>query len=154
MEKLQVYISQLEKFISDQHIAALAVSSGNIGWHIEHCLLTLDIVAEKIKGSDPSTYKPKFHFWKTLILTFKKLPRGKVKAPKIVQPNNDHSEVSLQNHLAITRANISSLTMLGKNNYFIHPFLGPMNFKQTIRFLEIHTMHHIGIIKEIKNLSR
>jgi len=42
------------------------------------------------------------------------------------------------------------LKTLPKDRYFEHPFFGKLKLKQTINFLEIHTMHHLDIIEDIK----
>ena len=38
---------------------------------------------------------------------------------------------------------------LHANSNFKHPYFGVLNLKMTKRFLEIHTNHHLKIIKEI-----
>ena len=154
MKRLNALIDELADFIPDHEILNPAVSASSIGWHIEHSLLTLNLVVQKISESEPENYQPKFNFWKTIILVFKKLPRGKVKAPKMVRPNNEHTAESLKNHIAVTKENIKVFSNLKKNHFFIHPFLGAMNLKQTICFLGIHTRHHLGIMNEIRKSSQ
>lgn len=80
----------------------------------------------------------------------KKIPRGKAKAPKSVQPKSDYTLESLQEKLLKTRSKIAELQLLSKDHYFQHPGLGNMKLKQMIKFLEIHTRHHLKIIHDIE----
>jgi hypothetical protein len=150
MKQLAELINELESFIPHRDKLDTAVSAGSIGWHIEHCLLTLDIVIEKMKQSIPGEFKPKFYLWKYVVLVTQKIPRGRVRAPKIVQPKNEQSKELLQEHVESVRSRIKILGSLEKNHHFPHPFLGQMNLKQGIKFLKIHTRHHLRIMKEIR----
>src|SRR5215203_1290978 len=133
MIKLDKQINELESFIPFQEKTNPAISSGSIGWHIEHCLLTLDRVIEKLKQSNPTDYHPKFTLWKYIVLTTQKIPRGRVKAPKIVQPKNDHTTESLFHHIASTKLCLNALKSLEKNQHFQHPYFGQLNSKQALK---------------------
>ena len=52
-----------------------------------------------------------------------------------------------------TRAQIELLKVVSKDKFFNHPFLGNLKLKQTIRFLEIHTQHHLDIIHKIYQMA-
>jgi hypothetical protein len=79
----------------------------------------------------------------------KKIPRGKAKAPKVVQPKANLDNEGLLNHLSLTRNKIKTLETLSKDKYFNHPFFGDLKLGQSINFLEIHTKHHLNIIEDI-----
>jgi hypothetical protein len=78
-----------------------------------------------------------------------KIPRGKVRAPKSVQPKESFNTESLKQHLEVSKINLEKLNTLNANSYFEHPFLGHLKLKSTIRFIKLHTQHHYNIIKEI-----
>jgi hypothetical protein len=78
-----------------------------------------------------------------------KIPRGKAKAPAAVMPKSEVTEESLKLQFAKINASINELTMLDKNSNFNHPYFGMLNLSSTIKFLEIHTKHHLKIIEEI-----
>jgi hypothetical protein len=82
-------------------------------------------------------------------LATKKIPRGKAKAPKIVAPKADINKDELQLHLNRTRETIKALELVSKDHFFEHPYFGKLKLKETIRFLEIHTQHHLDIIRDI-----
>ena len=58
-------------------------------------------------------------------------------------------EYFLQESLKNTYQAITYLKDCEANQYFMHPFFGQLNKKQTIKFLEIHTEHHLKIIRDI-----
>lgn len=149
MEELKKLLIELESKISNQELLNPIVSKSSVGWHIEHILLTMNLVIESIHKSNPDNYKRTFNLNRLLVFTLNKIPRGKVKAPRMVRPQEDFTTDSLKNHLEKVKSNLRKLDTLSANNYFEHPFMGQLNLKPTIRFIKIHTNHHINIIKEI-----
>ena len=150
MDKLNAIINQLESHIPDFEKTNPAVSSSTIGWQIDHSFLVINGVVDAIKKSNPSDYKWKFNKNRFLVyVILRKIPRGKVRAPKAVQPFEEITLEHLKRKLEFTRNNIAGLQSLEAKNYFTHPFMGDLNLKTTIRFLELHTNHHLKIIEDI-----
>jgi len=149
MKELKKLLIELENLIPNHELLNPSVSKSNVGWHIEHILLTMNLVLESIHKSDPVNYKRTFNFNRLLVFSLNKIPRGKVRAPKAVQPKEYFTADSLIYHLEKAKTNLEKLSTLSANNYFEHPFMGHLNLKSTIRFIKIHTAHHIKIIKEI-----
>lgn len=149
MDKLVKHISELEKAITAQDKLNISVSSASVGWHIEHSLKTIMLITGAVKKSDPKTYKGKFNFWKSIVYTTNRIPRGRAKAPAAVQPAGEINSDKLQKMIRDTLTVIQELPSLKKNNYFTHPYFGNLNLKQTIKFLNIHTKHHLKIITDI-----
>ncbi|CAN5255857.1 hypothetical protein BH09BAC2_BH09BAC2_00260 [soil metagenome] len=144
-------ITELEQQIEYCEIKNSKASAGSVGWHIEHCLLVINQVVAAIEKSDPKDYKPKTTFFKLLIFTLNKIPKGKVKAPKRVQPADELiSSDQLKNHLHETNLNLNKLNLLTNDQFFDHPFFGNLNLPATRKFLKIHTNHHLQIIKDIR----
>ena len=149
MEELRNQLIELENKIKDQDILNSMISKSSVGWHIEHSLLVMNLTIESIKKSNPENYKRAFNLNRFMVFMMNKIPRGKVRAPKMVQPNLDFTEDSLKTHLEKVRTNSENLSTLSPNNYFEHPFMGHLKLKSTIRFIKLHTQHHINIINEI-----
>lgn len=150
MQELHKLLNQLESDISSFDKVNLAVSSGSVGWHIEHSLKTIDQIVTACKNSNPSNYQWRFNFNRFLILTLaKKIPRGKAKAPKIVRPEGEISLETLDMSLSKVKENLMDWKDLDKNTYFPHPFFGILNKKETANFLALHTKHHLMIIDDI-----
>ena len=127
------------------------VSKSSVGWHLDHALKVINTVSEKTIHSNPKDYKSSFNFKQWLILKLGFFPRGKAKAPKIVLPPKTILEAEIQQQLQTAKANIEKLEKCPVNAYFIHPLFGMLNKKQTLRFLQIHTNHHLKIVDDILN---
>lgn len=149
MHSLQKQIKEISHNIKNLKVSNLKVSQSNVAWHLEHSMLTINAIIGALKKSDPVKYKYKFSAIKYLILLFKRMPRGKAKAPKHVVPNNTITEESLKVHIEKTIHNCQYLSSLPTNSYFSHPLFGDLKLKTAIQFLEIHTNHHLLIIKDI-----
>lgn len=149
MKKLEELLNNLEQQIVNYEKVNPAVSKGSVGWHIEHSLLTVNMVIKGVKASDPAQYKPTFDIKRIMVTTFGKIPRGRIKAPAVVQPTVQYNRESLVQHLSETRASLQSLDKEEPGKYFTHPFLGDFKLKPTRRFLQIHTNHHAAIINDI-----
>lgn len=149
MDKLVKHISALESAIPTHDQLNNSVSLASVGWHIEHSLKAIMLITAAVKRSDPKTYKRKFNFWKAIVYTTNRIPRGRAKAPKAVQPAGEINADKLQKMITDTLIVIKDLPALKKDNYFEHPYFGNLNLRATIKFLNIHTKHHLKIIKDI-----
>lgn len=145
---LKAIVQPFEQHIQLASLLDTAVSAQPIGWHIEHSLLTISLISERLKITEPSKYAPRFSILKTLVMTFGKIPRGKAKAPSVVQPAN-WSIQHLRDHYSIANEKINQLEQLGEDQFFEHPYFGHLKRNNAIRFLEIHTKHHLAIINDI-----
>ncbi|MBJ2175307.1 DUF1569 domain-containing protein [Aureibaculum sp. A20] len=149
MSILQFELSELEKALihSDKH--ASSVSSSNIAWHIDHSLKVIHKVSTVLIDSDPSKYKWKFNKWRFIIFIKGSFPRGKVKAPKHVRPPEIIKLEDIKLQLKEVQKNLTDIEKLPSKSHFDHPIFGQLHLKKTIRFLELHTTHHIKIINDI-----
>ena len=148
MDKLLNYLNELETKISKQEKYNNDISKSNVGWHIEHILLTINIIIEEVKKSNPKNYKWRFKLPRILVFTMRKIPRGRAKSPEIVMPKK-YDELTLTEHLSITKIKIKELEHISLDKYFNHPFFGNLKLPKTIKFLEIHTKHHLEIINDM-----
>jgi len=148
MKKLNKLILELESKVSKQKLTNESISKSNIGWHIKHCLLTIDGIIETLKKSNPSEYKWKFKMLRLIVFMRNKIPRGRGKSPKIVIPKK-YDELSLKKDCKNSIIKIKELESIDKDKYFKHPYFGDLKLDKTIKFLEIHTNHHLEIINDI-----
>ncbi len=149
MQQLLDLVNQLALQIPNATKQQTSVSEGAVGWHIEHSLLVITQIIEGVKRSDASKYKWSFNFSRLIVLSSNKIPRGKAKAPDSVLPKDSLNEAFLLESVANTKLALVELANCKKNNYFIHPYFGQLNLKATIRFFEVHTHHHLKIIRDI-----
>jgi hypothetical protein len=149
MNKMLPLIDLLESKISNYQKVNTAISASSVGWHIEHTLLVLINVTERIKNSKPEEFKANFNLVRTNVFTLNKMPRGKGKAPKSVQPNMDITLNSVKTKLELAKEKVNELYNLDKNKHFAHPYFGNVKLNGCIKFLGIHTAQHIKIIEDI-----
>ena len=151
MEKLRTLIKELENKIENFELINPAISSSSVGWHIVHSFLVINVIIEGLKKSNPNDYKWKFNLKRIYVYTIYKIPRGRGQAPKRVQPQNNFSQESLKNHFETITEKLKELNNLNPRNYIEHPVFGKLNLKPALKFLFIHTRHHIDIINDIIN---
>jgi len=147
--KLESYLDFFENHFPNLDKVAIAISSSSVGWHIAHSFNVLQKVIETSIKSDPSSYKMNFNWKRTYIFFIGRIPRGKGKAPQAVQPKDAITEQSLKEQLVKVKSLIADFSKLNAKSYFTHPYFGDLNKKQTLYFLELHTYHHLKIVKDI-----
>ena len=148
MRNLEPSLDKLYSFISQADKQNDAVSSVNIGWHIEHSLLVISRIIETVVNSNPEKYEWKFDFKRSFVFLLGKFPRGKAKAPEIVIPKQNE-QPNYDFLFASTREAIKNLASAKPNQYFTHPIFGKLNKRHTFVMLDIHTKHHLKIIEDI-----
>ena len=149
MNPLHNLLLQLESHIPNFDKTNSRISNSTIGWQIDHCLLVINGVIKQLEISNPTEFQSKFNLPKFLILTFKKIPRGKARAPKIVTPIEVATSEELKTKIELAKNNVLKLPTFSDKLFFKHPYFGDLSKKQTEKFLAIHTKHHLKIIQDI-----
>lgn len=127
----------------------LAVSAVNVGWHISHSLKVLNNILKVLENSDPKDYQKQFSFLRLYIFLFGRIPRGKAQAPSAVLPDKKIDTAQLAEQIELTKKHLSNLQNLPKKAFYKHHYFGDLDRNQTVKFLSIHTEHHLKIIREI-----
>ncbi len=153
MSNLDYILVELESKINFFEITNASVSKSSVGWQIDHSLRVFNGIISLLKKSNPEEYKRKFNFARTVVFGLKYIPRGKANAPKAVRNYEEILKEDLISQIEISKKLILDLKDLQKNNCFSHPYFGILNLKQSIKFLEIHTSHHLKIINDILEQS-
>lgn len=154
MKELLNKINVLESKIPNKDITEDSVSKSSVGWHIEHSLLVINQVLSQLEKSNTNTFKRDFNLTKIVLFFLNKFPRGKAKAPKTVIPKGDFSKESLLKSAELAKINFNKIETFDRNSNFNHPYFGSLNLKDTLKFLNIHTQHHLDIIDDIVNKSK
>ena len=153
MNRLNSYIDRLEEYSLSQHKINPNISSSSVGWHIEHTLKVIIQIVAALEKSNANDYKWRFNVNRFLIWTINHIPRGKGKAPKTVIPEGEITIESLKQSIEKTRLAIIKIKQLHPNSYFKHPYFGDLKLHPTIKFLGLHTNHHLKIINDIIKAS-
>lgn len=150
LHKIQAQIIQFKHHVALKDVQNLEVSAGNISWHIAHSMLVVVKMISAMEKSDPATFRPSFSFLKFAMFTFKKIPRGKRKAPNTVQPPEQYAIEYLEDLFNKVNQKLLSLQSLPVNANVQHPALGLINKEEALKFLYVHNLHHLKIIDDIK----
>jgi hypothetical protein len=108
MKSTEELISDLEAHIDKFQLKNSGISSGSVGWHIAHSLLTIHTIIGAMKHSDPADYKWSFSLPRLFIYTLNKIPRGRAKAPVAVQPAEGIDEDLLRKQLLHTKEKLKN----------------------------------------------
>ena len=144
LELIKSYLKYLD--VGNQEI-----SKGSVGWHLDHSLKVINNVSVALIKSDVRDYNSKFNLLRLITFTIGFFPRGKAKSPKRVLPPEEISIEDVKNQLDLATKNLELITALKDHQHFIHPLFKQLNKKQTIKFLRLHTNHHLKIIRDILN---
>lgn len=146
---LNQLIEQLDNNISNANLINQSISLRGVDWHIDHSLKVIIGVNKILIKSEEQDYKWKFNFIRIFCLTLAYFPRGKGKAPKVVNNEEVIQVDDLKKQLKLVKELLTNTSKLKPKSNFKHPYFGLLNLKQSLRFLTIHTKHHLKIINEI-----
>jgi hypothetical protein len=142
-------VQQLKDYIIYKDLRNEGVSSSDVAWQIDHSLKVINFVSERLINSDPMLYESRFNRWRFLFFNLNYFPRGKVRAPKSVSSSEMISSESLSSQFQQVYQNIKKIKTADKNAHFRHFIFGVLHKQRTIHFLNLHTNHHLKIIKDI-----
>ncbi len=151
---LKDQLEQLSNFIAKGDLATYTISQGSTYWHIDHSLSILTAILQSMEDSNPADYKPKWSFTKSLIMLTGRIPRGKGKSPKnFIPKSEDLNQHRLAEKLEAVRIKLGKLNQLPSGAHMPHPLFGSLKRKEALKFMRIHTHHHIKIIQDIIKAS-
>ena len=146
--RLTRYINKIEAYAPHHEATNTKVSKSTIGWQLAHSLKAMNVVIDLIKTA-PTDKKPKITNFGRFCLFARYIPRGKGKAPKgVLPPENIDLEV-LDQQIKTAKKLVKDLEGVSDKATFKHPYFGILTKSQTIRFIEVHTNHHLKIVRDI-----
>ena len=150
MQNLHDLLDKIEQKIPHASLQNQAVSTASAGWHLHHSLIVVNAILTTLQKSKPEEYEWKFNWKRVLVLSItKKIPRGKSKVPDRVAPKEDTTQELLLQLVKSAREQISAVEKLPSNSFMAHPIFGKLNLKPALLFMELHTNHHLDIIKDM-----
>lgn len=149
MDKIEIQLQKIESLLSKIDVTNEKVSKASIGWHLEHSLLILNSSLKGLTMTNPQDYNPKFSLKKFVFLNFGMIPRGKIKAPKQFVPLEIPTRESVLKLINLAKERLEALKNLSEKSFITHPFLGDFDKKTTLRFLWLHSNHHLKIVDDI-----
>ena len=149
MKEIIIQLQKIESLLSKIDVTNEKVSKASVGWHLEHLLLILNSSLKGLTMTDPKDYKPKSSLKKFVFLNFGLIPRGKINAPKQFFPLEIPTQESILKLMSLAKERLEVTKNLPEKSFITHPFLGDFDKKTTLRFLWLHTNHHLKILDDI-----
>ena len=149
MDKIENQLQKIESLLPHINVTNDKVSQASVGWHLEHLLLILNSSLKGLTMTNPADYHPKFGLKKFVFLNFGLIPRGKISAPKQFFPLEIPTKESIMKLINLAKDRLEATKDLPEKSFITHPFLGDFDRKTTLRFLWLHSNHHLKIIDDI-----
>ena len=149
MDKIEIQLQKIESLLSKIDVTNEKVSKASVGWHLEHLLLILNSSLKGLTMTNPKDYNPKFSLKKFVFLNFGMIPRGKIRAPKQFIPLEVPTQESILKLINLAKERLEATRNLPEKSFITHPFLGDFDKKTTLRFLWLHSNHHLKIVDDI-----
>ncbi len=146
---LEKEISELEAATAQASKLNTEISKSSVGWHVDHTLKAISSIHKSLKKSDPKDYKWRFNWIRSYILIRGSIPRGRGKAPKVSVAKEEIKVEDIHRQIATVREMLIEFEKMDAKVHFPHPYFGVLHHRHSRRFLEIHTEHHLKIIREI-----
>lgn len=151
MDKIEIQLQKIESLLSKIDLTNEKISKASVGWHLEHLLLILNSSLKGLTMTNPQDYNPKFSLKKFVFLNFGMIPRGKIRAPKQFIPLEVPTRESILKLMNLAKERLEAVKNLPEKSFITHPFLGDFDKKTTLRFLWLHSNHHLKIVDDILN---
>ncbi|SNY94665.1 DUF1569 domain-containing protein [Flagellimonas pacifica] len=142
LSKIEAYILQRDSFNPK-------VSKVDVAWHLDHMLKTVIVICKALEASNPAAFKPNFNLTRSLIYIWGDFPRGVAKSPRVVLPPDNILTEDLHLQIETVKENLKKIQGLDSKAHFEHPYFSVINKRQSIKFLKIHTRHHLKIVADI-----
>nr|WP_299344697.1 DUF1569 domain-containing protein [Allomuricauda sp.] len=146
---LDAQFSDIVNYISEREKRNTEVSQVDVAWHLDHSLKTINRICEALEASNPNEYRSNFNLSRMVIFSAGAFPRGVAESPQSVRPPEVILTDSLYLQLEEARKNLKRIELLDERAHFKHPYFNVIDKGQTKRFLQIHTNHHLRIIRDI-----
>lgn len=140
---------EIEEQIKNRDLLKPDISQVGVAWHLDHLLKVIKNLYHALEISDPKLYKSEVSLKRIAVFVSGTIPRGAGKAPKSVSSPDDIKTEDILKQLEEAKMIIDRYEQLPDKAFFKHPVFGNLNKQQTKRFIEIHTNHHLKIIRDI-----
>ena len=150
---LAVELDRLENYLGRRDASAPEVSVADVAWHLDHALKVVLKIYEALEMSDAGAYSYSINPVRAMVFATGRFPRGVAKAPKEVTPPDDIFTEDVLAQLAEARALLPMFSELDRRKFYDHFMFGKLNRRRAMKFLVIHTRHHLRIVEDIVNAA-
>ncbi|MFD2725038.1 DUF1569 domain-containing protein [Hyunsoonleella rubra] len=148
-ERVHQLLQEIEEHIPFKDKKNTAVSQATVGWQLDHALKVVNGITGILARTNEKPFKKDFNLTRLVLFGLNFIPRGRAKAPKIVLPPESISKSELLAQVEKAKTQLENTKTLKETAHFKHHIFGVLSKKQAMRFLELHTNHHLKIVREI-----
>lgn len=148
-KRMKAHFTEIESLIPYRDSLNASVSKADVAWHLYHSLKVVTSIYGALEASDPDAYRYQWSFIRGAVFMWGDFPRGIAQSPSAVRPPETIKTKDIYTLLAEARGKMTQYAALPKDSYFAHSSFKNLNRNRTIRFLEVHTKHHLKIIRDI-----
>lgn len=142
---------EIENYIYQDNLTHPKVSTKSIYWHLDHIIRATTRSCNAIIYSEALGYSPKVNLWKVIFFGLNWIPRGFAKAPqKIMGKELKINQESLKTDFRILKESLTEIENEIIQGYMKHPYFGDLNKKEALYFFDLHAVHHLKIVREIR----
>lgn len=147
--RLKAKLDEVASYVAVGDSKNSEVSEAAVSWHIDHIFLVVNQIYKTLEQSEESNFKSEFNIKRAYVFTFNKMPRGIATAPESVRPKENVGNGTIQVHYDQALTTVEQFSDLPEEKHMNHPVFGTLNRDKTLKFLTIHTEHHLKIIRDI-----
>ncbi len=143
----------------DEELATRApgVSGWSVGQQVDHMLNVAHGVFSRLTG-EGEELRAGINLSGRILLGIGWLPRGVGKSPKQALPAEAPVAATLDARLERLREDYQDLRfrtglLSSRRRLLKHPYFGGLNCAQALRFLGVHTHHHLKIVRDIRRAA-
>ena len=149
-------LDRVEALLAEEPDATLLRAPRVSGWsvaeQVDHLLKIVNVQVGRMFERRPS--RRGINFPGRIVLAVGRIPRGVGKSPEAVRGTPAHRD-DLRSALAAARARVAELAadreLCAERRPLVgHPYFGGLTPREALRFLAIHTDHHLRIVERIR----
>jgi Protein of unknown function (DUF1569) len=153
--QLQAQVTEIKSLLNARDNRVPRVSGWSSHQHLDHMLKVMKLsLSQLLSGEKLTPRNPRLTFPGWAVLLFGKIPRGRIQAPEIVQPDNSPLETLIIEVESLEGLFPQLYRLLEQKDFLRrtmkHPTLGILTASHWLRFLVIHNNHHLKIIRELE----
>lgn len=146
---MNAQFDQITELIKNRDQINKKVSAVDIAWHLDYLLKVVKSLHHSLEISDPNQYESEFNIRKIAVFVSGTIPRGVGKVRDLALPPEEIKTEDILRQSEEAKSILQNYNQLPVNAFFKHPVFGVLNRQQTKRLIEIHTNHHLKIIRDI-----
>jgi len=134
------------------------ISAWSVGQQLDHLLNVAEGVFSRLTGEGEEVVGG-INVTGRILLGIGWLPRGVGKSPKAVLPAEAPGAAELGERLTRLRGDYRDLRfrtalLASRRRLLRHPYFGALDCAQSLRFVAVHTRHHLKIVRDIRRAAK